>query len=101
MNIIRKFITFLFASAAIIVAYKSIDYFLGDRWNDMAGFKEDPYASKILFIWIFGPPIWFFFERYVVWYGTTDAERMGMKEGRELAKPLWAAVLATLVLLIK
>ena len=48
----------------------------------------------VLLFWTLGPPIYFFLE-----YQLTDEDhRPGLKESRELASKIWAAVLAALLL---
>jgi hypothetical protein len=51
------------------------------------------WGLAVLFFWIFAPPGYFFLE----YLATEESRRPGLKEARELASPIWAAVLAALL----
>ncbi len=51
-------------------------------------------ATGVLLIWSVVPPLWFFFE----YFATPQGKRKSVKASQEVARPIWAGIIAALVL---
>jgi hypothetical protein len=86
---------------AITFAFVSLRYFLDPKFPaDRAAFTHDAFCVIIVFFWTLAPPAWFFFEFLFLWAGTTADDLKRVQDCQKLAQPFWAALLATLLLLI-
>ena len=63
-------------------------------------FLDRPELVALVFFWTLGPPLWFLFEYFVLWKGADEQQLKQIKEWQDIAKPLWAAVLATVLFFI-
>lgn len=96
----QEIITLVVAGATILFSFTSVYYFLSSSWNTRNDFISDDYAPLTLGFWIFAPPIWFFFEYFILWNKADDDKKKMLNEARAIAQPFWGAVLITLLFLI-
>jgi hypothetical protein len=96
----KEWVTFLSAVSAILFAIFSIFHFGASAQEQKPDFFENPLNLLILSFWTCAPPAWFFCEYYILWPDASEHKKEQIRIGRELAKPFWAAVLATLLLIM-
>lgn len=97
----RRRLTHLVGAAAFVfAAYSLVRYLSADFPATRAQFARTPDLVAILIFWTLAPPAWFFVEHFWLWGGADDAMRARVAAGQALAKPFWAAVLATLLFLV-
>lgn len=96
----QQWITLCVVFIAAMLSIVSLVYFLYYLPPSLAAFKADKYSIAILAAWVFGPPVWFLFERYLLWPDANSVKLDQLRSARELAQPFWAALLATLLFLI-
>ena len=96
----QHWVTFVMASVATFMAIWSLGFFLSPKLpQSREAFVRSRKCLFIIFFWSLGVPAWFLFEYFVLWDGADAAHLERVKVGRELAQPIWAAVLASLLLL--
>lgn len=96
----QHWITLLVFITAMVLLYYSANSFLSCNADNFREFIENKKNAVFIMIWIFGPPTWFYFERYVLWRDAGDCKKKSLQEGRDLAKPFWAAALYFLFLMV-
>lgn len=94
----RKRFTKLLGLAALGWAIYSIGYFL--KPISRVHFETEYFPKVIILFWTIGPPIWFFCEYFWLWKNADEKTQARIQVGQDLARPFWAAVLATLLFLL-
>lgn len=90
-----------FASLALLYGLLVIYLFLNGKFTDSNGkFDKSFWGIFHIIVWTVGPPIWFFFEYYVLNADATEPQLMKIKVGQEMAKNSWAAILAVILFLV-
>ena len=102
--------TLLTVDAILLIAglaFESCWFVRDDGGNNR---KLTRLAVAHIVAWTLGPPVWFFVEWYVLHpellpnatekVGQLKAEYERLKLGQELAKPIWAAILAAVLFLV-
>jgi len=96
----KEWLTLFIGCGVIVSAVYSILMFASQAGLNRTSFFGEWFNLAILIIWSCGPPAWFYVEYYVLWPDADIETKEKLKVGRELAKPFWAAVIATLLFLV-
>ena len=97
----RHFLTLVVFFVAAGLAVSALSHFLNAGFpTTRAEFLEDGFGVFSIYFWILAPPVWFFFEFFVLWAGASEADLKRVQDGQKLAQALWGAILVPLLLLI-